>query len=102
KLSSTALCRFDRRTENTMMSARKFVCLSAVVLLAGSHAAVRAAATQPAPSMSVTRSWKLGRAGGLGYLTLDSSVQRLFISRSTRVDVVNTVSGAVMGTIPDT
>jgi DNA-binding beta-propeller fold protein YncE len=85
-----------------MMSARKFVCLSAVVLLAGSHAGVRAAATQPAPSMSVAQSWKLGGAGGWDYLTLDSSGQRLFISRSTRVDVVNTVSGAVMGTIPDT
>src|ERR1700682_4925785 len=85
-----------------MMSARKIVCLSAVAFLAGSHAGVRAAATQPVPSMSVVQSWKLGGGGGWDYLTLDSSGQRLFISRSTRVDVVNTASGAVMGTIPDT
>ena len=85
-----------------MMSARKVVCLSAVAFLAGSHAGVRAAATQPVPSMSVVHSWKLGGAGGWDYLTLDSSGQRLFISRSTRVDVVDTASGAVIGTIPDT
>ena len=85
------------------MSARKFVCLSAVALLAGSHAGgAHAAAAQPAPSMAVIERWKLGGAGGWDYLTLDSSGQRLFISRSTRVDVVNTASGAVMGTIPDT
>ena len=85
-----------------MMSARKIACLSAMAFLAGGHAGVRAAATQPVAGMSVVQSWKLGGAGGWDYLTLDSSGQRLFISRSTRVDVVNTASGAVMGTIPDT
>jgi DNA-binding beta-propeller fold protein YncE len=85
-----------------MMCAREIVCLSAVALLAGSHTGAHAAAAQPAPSMAVTARWKLGGAGGWDYLTLDSSGQRLFISRGTRVEVVNTASGAVMGTIPDT
>ena len=46
--------------------------------------------------------WKLGGAGGWDYLTLDSATHRLFISRATRVDVVDTQSGQVVGTIADT
>jgi hypothetical protein len=56
-----------------MMSARKFVSLSAVALLAGSPAGVHAAAAQPVPSMTVVDRWKLGGAGGWDYLALDSS-----------------------------
>src|SRR5260370_29875635 len=89
-----------RRT--TMMSARNFVCLSAMVLLAGGHAGVHAAATQPVPNMKIVERWKLGGAGGWDYLALDSSGQRLFVSHGTRVEVVNTASGAVIGSIPDT
>jgi hypothetical protein len=85
-----------------MMSARKLVCLSAVAFLAGSHAGARAAAAQPAPNMAVVQRWKLGGPGGWDYLTLDSSGQRLFISRGTRVDVVSTASGAVIGSVPGT
>jgi DNA-binding beta-propeller fold protein YncE len=91
-----------RTGEVTMMSARKFVCLSAVAFLAGSHAGARAAAAQPAPNMTVVQRWKLGGPGGWDYLTLDSSGQRLFISRGTRVDVISTASGAVIGSVPDT
>ena len=85
-----------------MTSARKFACVSAVALLAGSHAGVHAAATQPVPSMKVVERWKLGGAGGWDYLTLDSSGQRLFISHGTRVEVIDTGSGAVIGSIADT
>jgi len=84
------------------MSARKFVCLSVVALLVGSHAGARAAEIQPVPSMTIAERWKLGGAGGWDYLALDSSGQRLFISRGTRVDVVSTDSGAVIGSIADT
>jgi DNA-binding beta-propeller fold protein YncE len=84
------------------MSVRKFVCLSAVALLVGSHAGARAAEAQPLPSMTIAERWKLGGAGGWDYLALDSSGQRLFISRGTRVDVVSTDSGAVIGSIADT
>jgi len=52
--------------------------------------------------MKVVARWKLGGAGGWDYLTLDSSGQRLFISHGTRVDVVDTGSGAVLGSIADT
>jgi YVTN family beta-propeller protein len=54
------------------------------------------------PGMQVLKRWTLGGAGGWDYLKLDSSTHRLFISRATRVDVVDTRSGEVVGTIPDT
>jgi YVTN family beta-propeller protein len=68
-------------------------------LCAGFFIAVVAA---PAASkLEVLQNWKLGGAGGWDYLTLDAK-GRLFISRATRVDVVNIESGKVIGTIPDT
>lgn len=53
------------------------------------------------PSMHVLQRWKLGGDGGWDYLTVDTA-HRLFISRGTRVDVVDTDSRAVIATIPDT
>ena len=55
-----------------------------------------------APAMQVVQRWKLGGAGGWDYLTFDSATHRLFISRATRVEVVDTLSGQVVGTIADT
>jgi YVTN family beta-propeller protein len=52
--------------------------------------------------LEVLQQWKFGGAGSWDYLALDSSGQRLFISRSTRVEVVDTHSGKVIGTIADT
>lgn len=52
--------------------------------------------------MEVLQRWKLGGAGGWDYLTLDASGQRLFVSRATRVDVVNTATGKLVGTIANT
>ncbi len=46
--------------------------------------------------------WKLGGTGGWDYLTLDSSGTRLFISRATRVDVVDTRTGKIIGSIDNT
>jgi YVTN family beta-propeller protein len=60
-----------------------------------------AAVATAAPKMEVLQHWKLGGAGGWDYLTLDAR-GRLFISRATRVDVVNIESGKIIGTIPDT
>ena len=51
--------------------------------------------------MEVVQRWKLGGSGGWDYLTLDSA-RRLFVSRGTRVDVVDTTSGELVGSIPDT
>jgi YVTN family beta-propeller protein len=54
------------------------------------------------PGMEVVQRWKLGGSGGWDYLALDAATHRLFISRATRVDVVDTQSGHVVGTIADT
>jgi YVTN family beta-propeller protein len=61
------------------------------------------AASAPANSdLQVLQRWKVGGAGGWDYLTLDAAGKRLFVSRSTRVDVISTDSGKVTGTIPNT
>ena len=52
--------------------------------------------------LRVLQRWTIAGAGGWDYLTLDSTGQRLFLSRATRVEVLDTLSGRVIGTIPDT
>jgi YVTN family beta-propeller protein len=56
----------------------------------------------PPPDYTVSRGWPLGGAGGWDYLALEASGARLFISRGDRVDVVETVSGKPVGSIPHT
>ena len=46
--------------------------------------------------------YKLGGEGGWDYLTLDSSSRRLYISRATRVMVIDVDTGKSVGEIPDT
>jgi YVTN family beta-propeller protein len=48
------------------------------------------------------RQFVLGGPGGWDYLTIDSAAERLFISRSDRVLVVNTLDGSLVTTIADT
>lgn len=70
------------------------------LLSAAAPGAVMASPT--ATQWSVEQQWNVGGAGGWDYLTLDVSGRRLFVSRATRVDVVSTESGKVIGAIPDT
>ena len=65
-----------------------------------------AAAAQADPArtdsgLQVLDRWKLGGTGGWDYLTVDSA-RRLFVSRGTRVEVVDTESGRLIGTIKNT
>jgi YVTN family beta-propeller protein len=55
-----------------------------------------------AATAEVARRWTLGGAGGWDYLMLDPATHRLFISRATRVDVVDTRSGQIVGAVADT
>jgi DNA-binding beta-propeller fold protein YncE len=55
-----------------------------------------------AEGLEVLQHWKLGGDGGWDYLTVDSTSHRLYISRGTRVDVVNIETGKLVGSIPDT
>lgn len=54
------------------------------------------------PEYHVIKTFKLGGDGGWDYLTLDNSAHRLYISRATRVMVIDTESGKQVGEIGDT
>src|SRR5947209_2328088 len=49
----------------------------------------------------VVKKFKVGGAGGWDYLTADGDAHRLYISRSDRVDVIDTQSGAKVGEVPN-
>ena len=83
-----------------MFTHRAARTLGVVLALAAASAGLGAAA-QADSGMQVLQRWKLGGVGGWDYLTVDSR-HRLFLSRGTQVDVVDTQSGKVVGTIPDT
>jgi YVTN family beta-propeller protein len=68
----------------------------------GALLALTSAAGAAAPKLQVLQRWKIGGAGGWDYLTIDSAKQRLFISRATRVDVIDLKTGNVVGSIADT
>ena len=72
-----------------------------VVFALAVAAGVAASAAHADAGMQVQQRWKIGGAGGWDYLTVDS-MHRLFLSRGTQVDVVDTRTGKVVGTIPDT
>src|ERR1700733_11887092 len=69
----------------------------AIATLAGA-----AAGASADPTWTVLDRWTVGGAGGWDYLTFDSPGNRLFMSRATHVDVLDTRSGKIIGTIPDT
>ena len=54
------------------------------------------------PSYRVVRTIPAGGEGGWDYLTVDASARRLYVSRSTRVAVLDADSGAPIGEIPNT
>jgi len=91
-----------------MIDVRILRPLAGAVLLAGSLAAAAGAApTTSEPRFEVQQRWDVGgnasgNDGWWDYLTLEASGQRLFVSRSTRVEVIDTTSGWVMGSIPNT
>jgi len=54
------------------------------------------------PGYHVIKTWKLGGEGGWDYLTIDPDARRLYISRATKVVVIDADSGKSVGEIPDT
>jgi YVTN family beta-propeller protein len=71
------------------------VC-AAALLTQASHGAADTA------KWEVLQRWKVGGEGGWDYLIADPDKPRLFVSRGTRVDVISTDSGRILGSIPDT
>ncbi|MGO9437782.1 MAG: YncE family protein [Terracidiphilus sp.] len=78
-------------------SSRKTIVALVLASLAG--AGVYA---QHEPTFHITRSFNLGGDGSWDYLRFDSAANRLFITRSTRVMVVDLASGKLVAEIPDT
>ena len=60
------------------------------------------AAQAEAPHFELLQTIRLGGSGGWDYLSYDETTDRLFISRSTHVQVVDAASGRVIGDIADT
>jgi len=54
------------------------------------------------PGLHVMKTFKLGGEGGWDYLEIDPDSHHLFISRATRVIVIDAESGKPVGDIPDT
>jgi YVTN family beta-propeller protein len=74
------------------MLAVAFGCLGSVA-----HGAERGRA-----AYTIVERWRIGGPGGWDYLALDASGSRLFVTRANHVDIINTTSGAVVGSIADT
>jgi len=80
------------------------VVVSVCALLQLPAMALRADDASPLPpaEYTVSATWALGGSGGWDYLALEASGARLFVSRGDRVDVVETSSGKLTGTIANT
>ncbi len=57
------------------------------------------AAQQPQQPYKILDHWKLGGDGGWDYLLVDSPAHRLYLTRGARVDVVDTQTGKLIGSI---
>jgi len=85
-----------------------FAAALACVALAPSFAASPAAAgstrlaAAPAAPLTIVKKFTLGGDGGWDYLTYDPVAKHLFVSRATRVMVVDPASGSVVTEIPGT
>ncbi|HTY93053.1 MAG TPA: YncE family protein [Steroidobacteraceae bacterium] len=83
------------------MIIRPIARLARSVLLPGLATALFASSAQADSGLQVVQRWKLGGEGGWDYLIVDAA-HRLFLSRGNRVDVVDTRTGKIVGSIPDT
>jgi YVTN family beta-propeller protein len=81
-----------------MSSTSRLAPLALLGLLAGGPAA----ADDPKPEYRVLKTIKLGGTGGWDYLTMDSAARRLYVSRSTRVQVVDVDEGKLVGEVANT
>src|SRR5215470_14594043 len=61
-----------------------------------------AAVAASAPGYHIVQTWRLGGEGGWDYLKLDSEARRLYISRASKVVVIDADSGKAVGEIADT
>ena len=95
-------------TKNFCFSATLALALILATLTASSATesgpgkATSDSAIAPAPGYQLLKKIPLGGEGGWDYLAFDSPSRRLFISRATKVVVLNVDTGTVAGEIPNT
>jgi len=81
----------------------KHIAAAVLTVVLGALCAGAALAQEPGhAAFDVVKRWPIGGAGGWDYLALDASGRRLFVTRDTRVDVIDTGSGSIIGSITDT
>jgi YVTN family beta-propeller protein len=76
--------------------------MSRIGLLALCGVALLALAAPPAPQYKVVKHIALGGDGGWDYVAVDSAARRVYVSRGTRMMVVDADSGKLLAEIPDT
>jgi DNA-binding beta-propeller fold protein YncE len=80
-----------------MPNCRKAISLSlAAFILTISALTTPTFAQKP---LQIEQRWNVGGTGGWDYLTVDAEAHRLYIAHQTRVDVVDTNSGKVLGAV---
>ena len=85
-----------------MMLRSPFLLVACALSMADAGAARAQSSPIPQANYAVAGSWRLGGNGGWDYLALEASGGRLFVSRGDHVDVIETISGRLAGTIPRT
>jgi YVTN family beta-propeller protein len=80
----------------------KSILLAACLVGLVAGAALASAAPAGAPSYRIADKFSIGGDGKWDYPTVDSTTQRLYLSRGTHVVVVDTQTGHIAGDIADT
>jgi YVTN family beta-propeller protein len=80
----------------------KLILLAACIAPLLAHAAPAGSAHMGAPSYRVADQFPIGGDGKWDYPSLDSTTQRLYLSRGTHVVIVDTRTGRIAADIPDT
>jgi DNA-binding beta-propeller fold protein YncE len=83
-----------------MVTLRRFACL--LVGLFALLAAWSGSAGAADPAYHVLKKIKVGGDGGWDYITFDPEARRLYISRATRVQVLDVDKGEIVGEVPNT
>jgi YVTN family beta-propeller protein len=85
-----------------MLRLRKVFIVVACLLPLSAETARADSSPLPPADYRVARSLRLGGNSGWDYLALEPGGTRLFVGRDERVDVIDTASGKMAGTIPRT
>jgi DNA-binding beta-propeller fold protein YncE len=73
-----------------------------VVCVAGTNAAEKSTAKSAAEGLRVVKVWHVGGEGRWDLLAVDAAAKRLYVPRSTHMQVISTETGQVVGDLKDT